>query len=704
MPLPTSATPEPLLTPFWLPPLLRLYHAISQRLQPVAQYLPLLLLLAGIIFYIAIRGGFTWAILEPRSQPPEIDDVYTYLWNGARIPECMGLCPALVDVDTQITQVLDYAQPGIGSTFRSGRRILTFYVPLSGAIYQFLHRLGMSWETTYETVMLAGVVLQAVAIATLMSVLWGRSVAGIVLFYAAVTLYPGQGLHAIVPSNIVLMAAFLVWAAMLKRGHYTAWILLASTPLLMLLHPAGVLYSAGAWGLFVFPGALPKNRADWLAVLGTPAMIAGFLALNFLLDYPRFGLKLVIGAYQEAGFREVLAGALPLISSSLDSISTQGVLFVIFIVAFALLTLDVVRRVRLVWVVLMLGSICFITLFNAEPVLPEDGFRRVYIGLQIVFFAGVMAHVLITGVSWLALELHRGLSNVARPIRHNRWLLSLRGWILLMIIMLTTRAIQFTGDTVVYGVSQTLETIEPTAARHNWYLNASAAEALLEKIQPGERVLYHDETVLSYFLVHGLYQHGAVVDAILQEGSPDNRETWLTNARLKYSVAYHPVWAALDEQMQRNGVVLFSAIPKIDYQTQYPMALNQLQLYVMGGTETFEVHLTATDIPQPIILTVPAEYAGWLQVETAAEATVTAFTLEVPVAPPNAGLQGLRFSNETTLNWAWAQQADLTLYPLGADMPVQVSLRPSTLAFHPQHTLTVLDDAGLFVLAQLAQP
>ena len=78
--------------------------------------------------------------------------------------------------------------------------------------------------------------------------------AGIALALLAFKIFPDTGLHHLVPSNLTMAGAVVVWARIISRQGWAPWTLGLSAILLPALHPVGVLYTVVSHSVGAGPG------------------------------------------------------------------------------------------------------------------------------------------------------------------------------------------------------------------------------------------------------------------------------------------------------------------------------------------------------------------------------------------------------------------------------------------------------------------
>ena len=110
------------------------------------------------------------------------------------------------------------------------------------------------------------------AFAYLLTKLTEPAAAGIALALLAFKVFPDTGLHHLVPANLTMAGAVVVWARIISRQGWAPWTLSLSSVLLPAMHPVGVLYSGVSIGLALLL-AKPHNRKKVLLVVGFMVLV-----------------------------------------------------------------------------------------------------------------------------------------------------------------------------------------------------------------------------------------------------------------------------------------------------------------------------------------------------------------------------------------------------------------------------------------------
>ncbi len=202
------------------------------------------------LIYLVVQLRLVLIPILNRSVPVEADDAYTYIIKAAEMERCFSQgCPALVDLRKQLT-IPTSNELTTWLRYREYSRAFVVYHPLHSLLMVGLHKTGLTWEAAYNVITVSGVIFIGLAIGYLLYVLWGPVVAGIALAGLSITLFPGQGLHYIVPSNLSLGIAIFTWATIIHQKDRARWIMVAGILAMITMHTTGRLYALIALALF----------------------------------------------------------------------------------------------------------------------------------------------------------------------------------------------------------------------------------------------------------------------------------------------------------------------------------------------------------------------------------------------------------------------------------------------------------------------
>ena len=164
---------------------------LRQRLSPLGLYA----LWIAVVIYIFVQGSLHFEIAQGRTQPTELDDTFTYVWQAAHLAVCLPTCPAIATLTPTLQTPSDNVN--LNNTRVDGSsRLLSVYAPLEIGLLLGIQRVtGLEWEDAYRIFMALGVILQAAAIGLLLRALWGDWPAALGLVSVAFSFYVGQGLY-----------------------------------------------------------------------------------------------------------------------------------------------------------------------------------------------------------------------------------------------------------------------------------------------------------------------------------------------------------------------------------------------------------------------------------------------------------------------------------------------------------------------------
>ena len=484
---------------------------LKQRLSPLGLYA----LWVAVVIYIFVQGSLHFEIAQGRTQPTELDDTFTYLWQAAHLAVCLPTCPAIETLTPTLQTPSDNAD--LNNTRADGSsRLLSVYAPLEIGLLLGIQRVtGREWEDAYRIFMALGVILQAASIGLLLRALWGDWPAALGLVSVAFSFYVGQGLTYIVPANITLCIAMIVWAALIKEGRAAWRILIIGVVLLVLSHPIGRVYSLAALALYIMSGHWwPTRRevgvvAAALTIIGVYWWIAHISTappIDQALSYvnPAFPTYFDLVRYQVADMSSKIVQTIA--SFTVLTIFPLDVLF--FTGAFALLPGPAPRR-RRAWIffALVLGLLVSAT-FTSLPGYPNEANRRLIPVFQIPLAGGI--GILMT---WSLSYVSDGL---------NRFRLRDRKHVVMLLLSVIVATVSCYTWLLIMVANERHTAIELLTRVQNYDLSRDDLDELLS--QPEGVILYTHEVALLYGLSNGLHRFEAIYLPILDE-PPDLSRT-----------------------------------------------------------------------------------------------------------------------------------------------------------------------------------
>ncbi|MCP4665845.1 MAG: hypothetical protein GY849_05725, partial [Deltaproteobacteria bacterium] len=503
--------------------------------------------LMGLIFWITVQGAFSLIPLWTRALPPEVDDSLSYVLKSRQMEECFYQdCPALSDLRKQLSKkyVNDHTRP---ERRLAGSRIFPVYHPLLSVMILGLKKLGLDWMTAYKVIWTVGPLFFGLAFAYLLASLWGLPAAGLALGLLAFKVFPGTGLHRVVPSNLAMAMAAILWARIISQNGKAMWALVIGSILMIAMHPIGRIYAVMAVFLALSLSGFRPRLKTWLpaflvfSMVGLAfvifAAVKGVELVNFRIfpkgDHPIIGM--VIGASETV--LEVCVNIITLEGGLFGSIA----LFC-GAVAFGLLTAPWEKRSVALKTISIYALFLFALLFYVSTH-PADVIFRMWIPLVIILF-GALGQAIwhLMGRSWALLM--KGLKGPGGPGNFRLQ----ETWPVVVLALLLGYSFHMTlrGAEQVEATERHIQNCQPLL------FDASQPELLLSQAGKGDRVLYTSMIIMPYYLIHGAMQLGAVYYHPSMEGT-EAADLWLNRPDVRFAVAYHPtVYHPSFEGMKEN--------------------------------------------------------------------------------------------------------------------------------------------------------
>lgn len=693
---------------------------------------PWLVLLVGLLIYVGVQGYLTVSPLWNWTLTPEADDSLTYVLKSQQMLECFDQsCPALQDLNQQL-----FPQPGevfspdvTRHQILAISRVFPVYHPLFSVVLIGLSKFGLTLMEAYRLLWTLAPLIFGLAFACWLTVLFRPGVAGVALMLLAFKVFPDTGLHHLVPSNVTMALAMVLYARIIARRGWAPWSLLLGSLVLVTMHLVGVIYAALA-GVLAVSLADPQNRRRLLWAAGAVGVcIIIVLLVAHFVKKPAFILPpllprgdnplwlLLVGAGQN-----VLQVLVENVKWGEGLWGSKALFLGAVVLGFASLKpepLQLIKKILLIY-----GAFLVLLIFYVSNH-PADVLLRVWIPLVALLF-GLVAQAICFSMDW-TIAWQREAPKV--PQGEGRLDIT-RFWpvVALAVLLGYSGEMIFSGAEQIQVVTRHLREKEPLA------LYPSQPEMLLAKARPGDRVLYTSLIVMDFFLIHGGLRLGAVYyNPALGLGPKYAR--WLGHPDLRFVAAFQPTvylpsFEGRDESRWWQTVPDFRGSPLSEARRHGPLAregkipaalYHWLDIKSMTGEapKSLRLYLDNPDGPgvleavpldpqgKPLdqsrqVVGIPARWSGWQ-------------TLDLSALPPNAPLRlifpresdryqigGLTFG-EDRLRWPWAQKAVLTFQPRDGDEPVAVSFDPALLLPKPLRGrgITVLDDRGSSVLLEL---
>jgi hypothetical protein len=694
---------------------------------------PWLVLLAGLLIYVGMQGFLTVSPLWNWTLFPEVDDGLTYVLKSRQMLECFDQsCPALLDLHEQLfPNPNEFIDPdGAPHRIFATSRVFPVYHPLFSVLLIGISKFGLTLMEAYRLLWTLAPLIFGLAFACWLGALFGPGVAGVALMLLAFKVFPDTGLHHLVPSNLTMALAMVLFARIIARRGWAPWSLFLGSLVLVTMHLIGVMYAALA-GVLALSLADPKNRRRLLWAAAAVGLCIGIVLLvAHFVKKPAFILPPLLprGDYP---FRQLVVGAgqnlLQVIVENVkwgEGLWGSPALFLGAVVlgwgSLAPDTRRVVRKIFLIYGV-FLGLLIFYVSNH-----PADVLLRLWIPLVALLFGLVAQAICYTMDLTLA---WRREARAAPP--GERRLDFRRFWPVAALAVL----LGYSAETIFRGAEQIQIVTRHLREKQPLALYPSQPEMLLARARPGDRVLYTSLIVMDFFLIHGALRLGAVYyNPAL--GNPPKYARWLGRSDLRFVAAfqptvYHPSFEGRDESgwwqtvpdfrnsplsearrhgpVARDGKIPAALYRWIDLQAMTGEAPKTLRLLIDNPRGPAVLEVAPLDSQgKPLekfrrVLKIPAHWSGALTVELGALPPKAPLRLIFPRESDRYQISGLTFG-EDHLRWPWAHNATLTFQPRnGCDQPITLSFDPAALLPEQLRArrITVLDDRGSSVLLEL---
>ncbi len=349
-------------------------------------------LVLGIVIYVVTQLLFNSYVMHDRTLAYDPSDAYTYIVKAEQMEEgCfMQDCAAIKTLQSQLegnTQNadLDWLR------YRAYARVSLVYHPLHSVILAGLHATGLSWETAYQILLTAGVILIGLGAGMLAQSLFGSNAALLTLLVLSFSQFQGQGLHLVVPSNISLGLMMLAWAVVITRREKSYWVFFALIIAMVTMHSAGRIYALLSLGVFFL---MDRRAIDWKTIAGYAVLfapIAAFFVLPQLVSKPVLGLPPEPGGemtYSEGIYNNVRQafsiitlwdGRANFVGAKAGNFSGNLLALTLSLLALAgIFLLARSRRKLLLLLSTGIAALCMASMFLVLPHYPAELFSRVW--------------------------------------------------------------------------------------------------------------------------------------------------------------------------------------------------------------------------------------------------------------------------------------------------------------------------------------
>ncbi|MEJ2069413.1 MAG: hypothetical protein P8X58_03255 [Syntrophobacterales bacterium] len=693
------------------------------------------LLLLGLLLYVGVQGYLTVSPIWNWNLTPEVDDTLTYVLKSRQMQECFDqTCPALNDLRQQLhAKGGDHQDPELlKQQVLAISRVFPVYHPLFSVLLIGLSKFGLSLMEAYRLLWTLAPLIFGLAFAYWLAALFGPGVAGVALMLLAFKVFPDTGLHHLVPSNLTMALAVVLWARIISCRGWAPWSLVFGSLVLVTMHLIGAIYAVMAVILALMLAGKEDRKRLLVAVGVVGACLLIVILVAHFVKRPAFVLPSLL-PYGNHPFWQLLVGAgQNILQVIVENVRLAEGLWgspALFCGALVLgwWTLKPASRQVVLRILLLYGVILGLFLFYVSNH-PADVLLRLWIPLVVLLFGLVAQAICFT------MDLAQKWWRERRAAPSREGSLDIRRfWPMIAVAVLLGYAAQmsFRGGEQIQAMAKFLREKEPLA------LYPSQPEALMAHAKPGDRVLYTSFILMDYYLINGALRLGAVYYLPIFREIPDYSR-WLTSPDLRFAVAYqptmyHPAFEGRHESrwwittpdfrysplskprrhgpLAREGKIPAALYRWLDLRATTKDVPETLRLRIENPRGQAMLGVTPLDPRgKPLnqygqALKIPAHWSGWLTVDLAAMPLDSSIRL---LFRENDRYQigGITFG-ENSHHWPWAQKALLTFQPRKdcCDGPITVSFDPVALLPEPLKTrrITVLDDRGSSVLLGLKQ-
>lgn len=646
---------------------------------------------AALLIFTAFQA---LAHFQPFVDPPvRDDDVYSYIVKAVEVSSgcLLSDCQSLQDLKPQLTSVAQ--DPDIaGLRNRLYHRLFVFYHPLQSGAIVLMQNAGLSLETAYNLLYDLVKFLLPLSIAYWLYSVWGTSTTAIALLLLSPVLFQGHGLHIVAMHSFALVLSFFLWAEIASRTHRVNYLFLPLLAAMLLAHPLGKLLALCSLIFYVFEHGWPLPKRAW-AVVGSGS---GLLLLSFLLpaviSRPELNfdpLAFYPGSWNFlAGLRQGLTDTWAVIADWARAFGSP--LFLAGLAFLGVLTLPRTRLFRALGQGSVILGLVVASMVYVVPWYGSISFVRVWPILAVLLtaaFAGGLVALIGYVRQFAVLPSGKRSEKPLLPAKFDR---KAPAWGLLLALVIAFAVFAALANYFSVHVPNYISNVR-TFPEKGWRISRDQVQKLLDlsEKQPPTTVLYMDEFAIQYYLTYGALDLGAVYYPALERTPELN--SWLAEKEqtLEFVVNRNPIFAL---PTTRDGGFLLAG---------------DAELRVLGlqpGVRQLEVRIAPSE--QPARLRVSSNGADYSVVDVAAQQSWVSLPVEgdkliVEAAQGSIEVQGVRLAESAQTLWPWDQGISLAYEDQSGFY--ELSLSSVQIVSRLPYNLTVLDDTGLFILAEIQQ-
>jgi hypothetical protein len=271
--------------------------------------------LAGLVLFLIFQTGLVIEVNLSRVLPPEAKDAYRYIFNAVEMREGFNYnTPALKDLRLQSEAEPNDSADRKNLKWDQYHSLFFTHYPLHSAILLFISWIsGVSLGIAYKITSILGSFFIAGAIAFFLLTITDRASTGLALGSLALTVFPIQGIHYVVPTNINMAVGLILFAVLLRTDGKSRWLLFALTFVLLFLHRMGIIYAGIAVLVTIFLRCKEDNIKQIVSIL-LPTLIIMFIyiLITYIFPLPMFRLHRMATPPDTSYFKEVVFNAIAL--------------------------------------------------------------------------------------------------------------------------------------------------------------------------------------------------------------------------------------------------------------------------------------------------------------------------------------------------------------------------------------------------------
>jgi hypothetical protein len=642
---------------------------------------------AFLVFFVAQFYLSTGPTLV-RLTPVEADDAYSYIVKAAVMQAgCFSeACPALTSLRDQLQSPTNNPEAA-SIRHREYHRIFYFYHPLHSFFLSGLNSAGLTWEQAYDAVWLTGKILIIFAVAYFTLSIWGPVSGSWALILLSITVLQGQGLHAVVPSNLALALALILCAEIFRRSSRLIWAIPVLIILMLLIHPIGRLYGLLLLVFALLDAQWPQNGKEARAIGFSLLLVAFSFVLPSLIPSIELAFNprdFYFGSwdYTEA-FQESLSVTLGVVKNW--AAHWGGF---IFVVPFALLGLISYRQDqnRLVLIFGLFLAFAAASFFYVVPFYGALGFERAWVILAI-FLVGAIASGFVTSTRIIGSVIN---NNGPIIVKDGKWRVAFA--VVFGLFLLAGAAKYLANQARNY-----YSTYTDMAFSGESLFNPSQPE-MAAGLGPSETILYMEELSLYYYLSHGAFNSQAVYYPAIA-GTPDESEWVLGRTNeVDFIVARNPIYrlphtpAGFIKLSQQESLTIISATP-IDS--------GNLQIFVGHRSEPTFLTLTlvSSETREDVRVLLPEGAVGWVTL-LAGQVQADQIVLRVRQTSQAIEIGGLRFDQNSSNLWPWDQGKSL-IFRSADETETEIVFNSNVFMKQLPFHLEIVDDQGASILSRV---